>query len=103
MRWKETLYTRRLLRPLDESTRAAIVEEYERRRGEIPMPTELHWHPSLPQFTIKAPLLAFVVKFERDEMKVDAELSLAAKAMATQRHRAKAVGFIETIVASIGL
>jgi len=67
------------------------------------MPTELLWHSQLPQFTIKSPLVSFVVKFGREEMQVDAELSLAGKAMATQRHRAKAVGFIESIVTAIGL
>jgi len=67
------------------------------------MPTELRWHPELPQFTIKAPMLSFIVRFGPEEMRVDAELSLAAKAFATQRHRAKAVDFIESIVMSIGL
>lgn len=103
MRWKETLYTRRLQRPLDDATRAAIVGVYERRRGEIPMPTEFQWHPQLPQFTIKAPLLALVVNFGREELQVVAELSLAAKAMATKRHRADAVGFIDSIVKDLGL
>src|SRR5208337_5652565 len=53
------LYTRRLRRPIDGPTRAAIANEYSRRRHEIPVPTELQWHPDKPQFTIRAQWLSF--------------------------------------------
>src|SRR5208283_3795918 len=52
-------YTRRLRRPIDGPTRAAIANEYSRRRHEIPVPTELQWHPDRPQFTIRAQWLSF--------------------------------------------
>lgn len=67
------------------------------------MPTELHWHPERPQFTIRAPLLSFVVRFTPEAMAVDAELSLAAKALATQQHRRVAVQFIDSIATELGL
>jgi len=67
------------------------------------MPTEFQWHPDRPQFTIRAPLVSFVVRFTSETMAVDAELSLAAKALATQQHRRDAVQFIETIATKLGL
>ena len=103
MRWKETLYTRRLRRPIDGPTRESIANEYSRRRHEIPVPTELHWHPDKPQFTIRAQWLSFVVRFTHDILEVDAELSLAAKTFATQKHRQNAVRFIDSIANDLGL
>ncbi len=97
---KLDLYTRRLRRPIDGPTRAAIANEYSRRRHEIPVPTELQWHPDRPQFTIRAQWLSFVVRFTHE---VDAELSLAAKAFATQTHRQNAVRFIDSIATDLGL
>ena len=67
------------------------------------MPTELLWHPVKPEFTIRAPLLSFVVHFTPDALQVVAELSLAAKAFATQQHRRDAIHFIDSIAADLGL
>ena len=103
MRWKETLYTRRLRRPIDGPTREAITTEFSRRRHEIPVPTELHWHPEKPQFTIRSQWLSFVVQFTHEVLVVDAELSLAAKMFATQKHRQNAVHFIDSIATDLGL
>src|SRR4051794_21033091 len=103
MRWKETLYKRRLRRPLDEPTRRAIDSAYTLRRHEIPMETELHWHPSQPRFTIRSKLLSFVVHFTADDLVVDAELTLAAKMFATDAHRKQAVTFIESIAKELNL
>ena len=100
---KLDLYTRRLRRPIDGPTRAAIANEYSRRRHEIPVPTKLHWHPDKPQFTIRAQWLSFVVRFTHEVLEVDAELSLAAKAFATQKHRQNAVRFIDSIATDLGL
>jgi Cu2+-exporting ATPase len=100
---KLDLYTRRLRRPIDGPTRAAIANEYSRRRHEIPVPTELQWHPDRPQFTIRAQWLSFVVRCTHDVLEVDAELSLAAKAFATQKHRQNAVRFIDSIAKDLGL
>ncbi len=103
MRWKETLYTRRLRRPIDGPMRESIASEYSRRRHEIPVPTELQWHPDKPQFTIRAQWLSFVVRFTHDILEVDAELSLAAKTFATQTHRQNAVLIIDSIATDLGL
>jgi hypothetical protein len=103
MRWTETLYKRRLRRPLDAPTREAISSEFSRRRHEIPIPTELHWHGEKPQFTIRSRWLSFIVNFTQETLVVDAELSLAAKALATKENRASAVLFIDSIVNELGL
>ena len=73
------------------------------RRHEIPVPTEFHWHVDQPQFTIRASLMSFVVRFTHEVLVVDAELSLAAKMLATKEHRASAVKIIETIADDLGL
>ncbi|RUL83942.1 hypothetical protein [Tautonia sociabilis] len=67
------------------------------------MPTELHWHPNQTQFTIRAPLLSLIVRFTPELLRVDAELSWAAKMMATQGHRQNAVRLIDSIAADLGL
>jgi hypothetical protein len=73
------------------------------RRNEIPIPTELRWHPEKPQFTIGSQWLSFVVHFTPETLVVDAELSLAAKMMATKENRRMAVQFIESIATDLGL
>jgi hypothetical protein len=101
---KEKLFERRLRRPLDEETRRAIDAEYHRRRHEIPIPTEMRWHATHPQFTIRSTMLSFVVNFTADErMVVDAELSLAARLLASDANRKQAVAFIEAIATDLGL
>src|SRR5262249_24792307 len=97
MRWKETLYKRRLSRPLDDTTARALDHGYPRRRHEIPVETELHWPHAKPQFTIRSRLLSFVVHFTPESLVVDAELTLAAKMLATDADRKQAVTFIESI------
>lgn len=101
---KETLFERPLRKPLDEATRKAIDGEYNRRRHEIPVPTELRWHPTHPRFTIHSSLMSFVVNFTGDErLVVDAELSLAARMLASDAHRKHAVRIIESIAGDLGL
>jgi hypothetical protein len=103
MRWKETVYKRRLKRPLDPPTREAISTEFSRRRHEIPIAAELHWHAEKPEFTIRSKLLSFIVSFTPDLLVVDAELSLAAKVLATKENRETAVKFIDSIANDLGL
>ncbi len=67
------------------------------------MPTELHWHAEKPQFTIRSKLLSFVVYFSHDLLVVDAELTLAAKLMATKENRETAVKFIDSLANDLGL
>jgi hypothetical protein len=103
MRWKEKLYERALKRPIDDQTKAIIHSEFRRRRNQIPVPAELSWHAAKPEFTIRAAGIAFVVNFAHDRMVVDAELSLAAKMLATDEHRRHAVRFIESVADDLNL
>lgn len=101
---KETLLERPLRKPLDDAVRRAIEGAYKQRRHEIPVPTELRWHATHPQFTIKSPLMSFVVRFTPDErLVVDAELSLAGRMLASDANRKQAVKFIESIAGDLGL
>jgi hypothetical protein len=103
MRWKEKLYERALKRPIDDQTKANIHSEFRRRRDQIPVPAELSWHAAKLEFTIRARGIAFVVNFAHDRMVVDAELSLAAKLLATDENRRHAVRFIESVVVDLNL
>jgi hypothetical protein len=101
---REKLFERPLRRPLDEETRRAIESEYQKRRHEIPIPTEMKWHATHPQFTIRSTLLSFIVHFTTDKrLVVDAELSLAARLMASDANRKQAIQFIESIAVDLGL
>jgi hypothetical protein len=102
-RWKETVYRRRLRRPIDETTRQAISDEFSRRRHQIPVPAELHWHREKPQLTIDSKGFSFIVNFTREDLVVDAELSLAARMLATSKHREDAVKMIESVANDLGL
>jgi hypothetical protein len=103
MRWKEILYKRPLRRPIDEPTREAINHEFSRRRHQIPGPAELHWHQENTRFTIRSRGIAFNVHFTHEDLVVDAELSLAARILATRKNREKAVQFIESVADELGL
>ena len=67
------------------------------------MPAELHWHRDRPQFTIQSEWLSFIVHFTPEDLVVDAELSLAAKMLATRKHREDAVRIIESVADNLGL
>jgi hypothetical protein len=83
--------------------REAISSEFSRRRHEIPVPAELHWHQEKPQFMIRSEWLSFIVHFTHEDLVVDAELSLAAKMFATRKHREDAVKIIESVAENLGL
>ena len=101
---KEKLFERPLKKPLDDDTRRAIEGEYRKRRHEIPIPTEMRWHATHPQFTIRSNLMSFIVNFTQDKrLVVDAELSLAARLLASEANRKQAVQFIESIAVDLGL
>ena len=80
-----------------------IRSEFHRRRHEIPVPTELHDHPTKPEMTIKTKWLSFIVQFHKETLTVDAELSLAAKMLATAENRQVAVQFIDSIANDLNL
>jgi len=83
--------------------REAISTEFLRRRHEIPVPAELHWHAEKPQFIIRSRLLSLVVHFTHDLLVVDAEFTLAAKLLATRKNRETAVKFIDSLANDLGL
>jgi hypothetical protein len=104
MAWKEKLYERPLRRPLDAGALEAVRSLYRKRRHEIPVESELVVHPSKPGLmTIKTKWLSFVVQFHKEKLTVDAELSLAAKMMATDKNRQLAVQFIDSIADDLNL
>jgi hypothetical protein len=103
MRWKEKLYERPLKRPIDEKTRVAIHSELHRRRGQLPIPTELSWNGAGPELTIRSQWISFIVLFMPERMVVNAELSLAAKMFATDENRRHAVQFIESMANDLNL
>jgi heavy metal translocating P-type ATPase len=99
----ETLYRRRLRRPIEPAAREAISIAFSLRRHEIPMAAELHWHREEPRFTISANGLSFIVHFTAEDLVVDAELSPTGRTFATTRHRDQAVRFIESMASDLGL
>jgi hypothetical protein len=103
MAWREKLYERELKRPVDTGTIEAIRSEYHRRRHEIPVATELLENPAKPEMTIKTRWLSLIVQFNKQTLRVDAELSLAAKVMATHENRRVAVQFIDSIANDLNL
>jgi hypothetical protein len=103
MAWREKLYERSLRRPVDHTTMDAIRSEFQRRKHEIPVAAELHENPAKPEMTIKTKWLSFIVQFTKETMRVDAELSLAAKMLATQENRRFAVQFIDSIANDLNL
>jgi hypothetical protein len=103
MAWREKLYERRLQRPFDHRTLSAVRSEFHRRRHEIPVAATLHENPNKPELTIKTKWLSFIVQFNTETLRVDAELSLAAKMMATQENRQVAVQFIDSIANDLDL
>ena len=103
MAWREKLYERRLRRPVDTGTLDAIRSEFQKRRHEIPVSAELLDHPTKPEMTIKTKWLSFIVQFHKETLTVDAELSLAAKKLATNENRKVAVSFIDSIANDLNL
>jgi hypothetical protein len=104
MAWKEKLYERPLRRPMDEGALEAVRSAYRDRRHEIPIESELVTHPGKPELmTIRTKWLSFVIQFHKEKLTVDAELSLAAKMMATEQNRKLAVQFIDRIADDLNL
>src|SRR5262249_5718526 len=103
MRWKEKLYERRLKRPLDDSTRIAITDEFQRRQHLIPGGADLEWSDTAPELTIRSRWISFLVEFHDKSMIVTAELSLAAKLLATDENRRRAVEFVDDLMDELNL
>lgn len=83
--------------------REAITSEFSRRRHEIPVPAELRWSASKPEFVVATQWLNLLARFTPDLLTVDAELTLAAKMFATPENRRQAVKIIESLADDLGL
>jgi hypothetical protein len=100
---RERIYQRELRRVVDEEVRRAIEAMFERRRKEVPVPLELRWSGDGEGFRIETPFASFVIAYTAEVLTVDAELSWAARLMATARHRDEMVRAIEQMAEELGL
>lgn len=100
---RERLCDRPLKRPLDDEARTGFEAEYHRRKHLIPTPTEFAWDHDRSGFSVRSRWASLFVRFGTDRMVVDADLSLAARMMATDQHRRAAVAFLDGIAADLGL
>ena len=100
---RETLYERNLQRPLDPALREAISREAAERCRHVPVPTEYGWNAQNSVFTVRSSLATFVASFSAEKVVVWAELSLAARLVATDHNRKRAAEIISSIADSLGL
>jgi hypothetical protein len=90
-------------RAFDEELRLAIEAEFQRRRHEIPIPVRLTWGQGEPSFLIASQWASFLVSFTQNRLIVDAQLSLAAKMLATERNRQSVIDIINSIADDLKL
>lgn len=103
MGWKERLFERPLSRAFDDETRRAIDAEFQRRRHEIPVPVRLTWGQGEPSFLLASQWASFSVSFAGDRLTVDAQLSLAAKVLATEKNRQSVIAIINNLADELKL
>jgi hypothetical protein len=103
MRGKERLFERPLSRAFSDETRRAIDAEFQRRKREIPIPVRLTWGQGEPSFLLDSQWASFSVSFADERLTVDAQLSLAAKVLATQKNRQSIIKIINNIADELNL
>ncbi len=103
MGWNERLFERPLSRAFDDETRRAIEAEFQRRRHEIPIPVRLTWGQGEPSFRLASQWASFAVSFADDRLIVDAQLSIAAKMLATEKNRQSVIDIINRIADELNL
>lgn len=103
MGWNERLFERPLSRAFDDQIKRAIDAEFQRRRHEIPVPVRLTWGQDRPSFRLASPWASFSVSFADDRLIVDAQLSLAAKMLATEKNRRSVIEIINSIADELQL
>ena len=103
MGWKERLFERPLSRAFDDDTRRAIDAEFQRRRHEIPIPVRMTWGQGEPSFLIASQWASFLVSFTHGRLIVDAQLSLAARILATDKNRRSVIDMITSIADELRL
>ncbi len=67
------------------------------------MPTELEWHSTDPILTIRSPMITFRVSFAPETLAVHAKIPLAARPLATNGNRQKAIRFVEEVAGQFDL
>lgn len=100
---KERLYERPLARALDDQSRLDIEAEFHRRRHQIPIPVEFSWNKARSSITIGSKWVSFLIHFAHDRMVVDAELSFAARMLATEKNRREVVTLISSVADDLRL
>ena len=100
---KERLYERLLTRVLDEQVRQDFEAEFHRRRSEIPIPVEFSWDKSRSSITLGSKWVGFLIHFVHDKMVVDADLSFAARLLATESNRRQVVKLIRSVADDLRL
>jgi hypothetical protein len=103
MGWKERLFERPLSRAFDDETRRAIDAEFQRRRNEIPVPIRMTWGQGEPSLLLASHWASFLVSFAHGRLIVDAQLSLAAKMLATEKNRQSLIDMINSIADELKL
>jgi hypothetical protein len=103
MGWKSRLFERPLLRAFDEELRREIDAEFQRRRHEIPIPVRFTWGQGEPSFLIASQWASFLVSFAHDRLIVDAQLSLAARMLFTEKNRQFVINIINGIADDLKL
>ena len=100
---RERLYERPLSRAFDDEARQDIEAEFQRRRHEIPIPVEFSWNHTRSSITIESKWVSFLIHFAQGRMVVDAELSFAAKMLATEKNRREVVTLISSVADDLRL
>jgi|GEM_PF-1306358 len=100
----ERLHKRPLRRPVDAQTLDRLRSEYHKRRNGLGVASELIDHPGDPhRLTIKSRWASLDVRFHNQMMIVDAQLSLAARLLATDHNRRRVVRFIDDLADELDL
>jgi hypothetical protein len=99
----ECLFERPLKRSLDDELRGRILDAVFQRRDELPFAAEFEWHPVAPVLTVKSKLLPIHIAFDSEKLTVCAKLSRAARMLATEGNRKRAIRLIEEIADELDL
>ena len=99
----ECWFERPLKRSLDDELRRLILDAVSGRREQLPLAAEFEWHPVEPVLMVKSKLLPLHVAFDPGRMTVHAKLSLAARMLATEGNRQRAIRLIEEIADELDL
>jgi hypothetical protein len=103
VRLGECLFERPLKRPLDDQLRGLILDAVAGRREQLPFPAEFEWHPVEPVLMVKSKLLPIYIAFDPGRLTVHAKLSMAARMLATEGNRKRAIRLVEEIADELDL